>query len=286
MALTARQQRLYDVARATLPSWFFLDPDNAQEQLRAAAVMLSSSWDQVDFWIDQAFLLRAVDIFVDQHAKDRGTRRQDGESTAALVKRLRNIEDSVTPPALLQHVKDVLQASGGPSSPDPQIVELRRDKVYFGRRVHITPTTGALINDGETFTLGIVVFEFDKNSSVSGGHVAVPITDDYTAHEVALAIWQAIRDQDAAVGMDIDDQLYVPGVTTYSETVVHASFKMQIESLAYWNRGFRWGRDGIPEMIVVLPYGTPDGAAAAVVEAMRQYKAAGVNVTVETRLVP
>jgi hypothetical protein len=286
MALTPREQRLYDVAKASLPSWFFLDETNAQEQIRAAAKLMGQVWDQADFWVDQAFMLRAVDIFVDQHAKDRGTRRQDGESTASLVKRLRNIEDSVTAPALLQHVKDILAANSAPSSPVPQLIELRADKLYFGRRVHFTPVDGAHLNDGETFTVATTVFEFDNNGLVTGGHVAVPFSPGDDLLTVALSMWTTITGQGYECGIDSDDTLYVDGAVTYGETVVDAGFVAQVESLGYLNCGYRLGKNAEPRIIVVLPYGTPDAAAQAVVEAMRLYKAGGVNVTVETRLVP
>lgn len=62
----------------------------------------------------------------------------------------------------------------------------------------ITAIAGSLISDGETFTLGdgihpAVVFEFDKDSVVTPGNVAVPITDTMTAAQVARAILDAIN---------------------------------------------------------------------------------------------
>ncbi len=61
----------------------------------------------------------------------------------------------------------------------------------------IVAATGAAISDGETFVLkdGTVTttFEFDKNSVVGVGNVAVPITDLDTASQVAVAIAEAIN---------------------------------------------------------------------------------------------
>jgi hypothetical protein len=284
--LNALEQKLYDLARAALPSWLFTDEANAQELIRAAAAQLSDAWEQVDFWLDQTYLTRGVDIFVDQHAKDHGTRRQNGETTASLVSRLRNTEDAVTIPALLSHIIQVMHDNGAPSSPPPVILEMRYDKLYLGRHIHITPTAGANLVDGETFTLGSTIFEFDSNGAVVGGHIAVPFTMADNLHTVALSILSAVIGAGFNIGIDEVDHLYVSGVTSYGETVGNASFKMQIESLGYLSRGWRVSKTNEPTMTVILPFGTSANLAAIVAETMRQFKAGGVVVYVETRLVP
>ncbi len=71
----------------------------------------------------------------------------------------------------------------------------------------IKAIAGSLITDGETFTLsdGVnpsVVFEFDKDSSVTPGNVAVGITDLDTAEDVAEAILDAIDGVGATLQID------------------------------------------------------------------------------------
>lgn len=62
----------------------------------------------------------------------------------------------------------------------------------------ITAIPGALISDGETFTISDgenspSVFEFDKNGMVAPGRVRVAIDDAMTAEQVAVAIEEAVN---------------------------------------------------------------------------------------------
>lgn len=62
----------------------------------------------------------------------------------------------------------------------------------------ITAIAGALLNDGETFTISDgenppSVFEFDKNGIVTPGRIRVAIDDSMTAEQVAFAIEQAVN---------------------------------------------------------------------------------------------
>jgi hypothetical protein len=121
--LQPNEQKLYDTAKAALPRWMFSGDTNAQELVAAFAKQYATVWAQADFWCDQIFITRAFGLWLDQHAVDLGTHRQGGETDAALVARLRNIEDKVTLPSLRTTVDGILAAFGlGPCA----IMELRR----------------------------------------------------------------------------------------------------------------------------------------------------------------
>lgn len=134
-ALSPREQQLFNVAKAALPAWYFQDDDQA-ELVAAFARQFGKAWDQVDLWCDQMFITRAFGIFLDQHAKDKGTRRQNGESDQALALRLRTIEDAVTLPALQAKVDAILLADGVAGT--ATILELRAHKAF----VSALPATG------------------------------------------------------------------------------------------------------------------------------------------------
>jgi len=189
--LQPKEQKLYDAAKAALPRWMFSNDSNAQELVAAFAKQYASVWDQLDFWCDQTFITRSFSLWLDQHALDMGTHRQDAETDVALISRLRNIEDKVTLPLLRTTVDSILQSFG---IVDPcGIVELR---------LH--------------------------------------------AH------FQAIS-------------------TPYR---------------TFFTRGYRMARSAARTLIVILPYGTPASAQAAVAEALNLKKAGGIIVRIEVRANP
>lgn len=130
MAYSVSEQSLYDHLRGTLPSWFFQTSASPEEIWGAYVKLFDAARAQADGWGNYARILEATGIWLDQHAVDRGTARQAGESDEELRTRIRVPEDSVTLGALLTRVQAILTASGIPS-PSVAIVELRRDKAFF-----------------------------------------------------------------------------------------------------------------------------------------------------------
>jgi hypothetical protein len=128
-ALNANEQALYDAAKAALPRWMFSETSNPQELIAAFAKQFGATWDQLDTWVDQIYILQAFGLWLDQHAKDHGTRRQSTESDAVLQERLRNVEEQVTKAALISAVNNILASAGVSGTCD--ILELRRDHAYF-----------------------------------------------------------------------------------------------------------------------------------------------------------
>jgi hypothetical protein len=189
--MTDREQKLLNVAKASLPRWLFADGD--PPAIVADAKVFARLWDQLDEWIDATYLTRAPGIWLDQHAVDRNTRRQAGETDAALAERLRHPLDAITLPALTARAQAIVDAEGIGGT--VTILELRRVRAFVG--------------------------------SVDNPH-------------------------------------------------------------SFVSNGYRIAGTGQAsnQLIVVLPYGSTTGTAAAVYDAIRQAKAAGVGLIIERRLNP
>jgi hypothetical protein len=112
MAFSADEQTLYDWLRSSLPSWMFQD-DAASEEIWGAIVKaLHPVRAQVDSWRAALEILQAEGAWLNQHARDRGTFRQEDETNEALRSRLRTVEDAITLPALKLAINRVLEATG------------------------------------------------------------------------------------------------------------------------------------------------------------------------------
>lgn len=141
MPLTADQQDLFDLAKEGLPSWWFQDETYSQEILQAYAVIIDDARQVIQTWQQMSFLLQATGIWLDQHARDRGTFRQLNESDVALRDRLRNFADAVNVASVLAAANRAL--ANQPITPPtgyPAIVELRRDRAFSGTWSATPPT--------------------------------------------------------------------------------------------------------------------------------------------------
>lgn len=123
MALTTRQQRLYQRLKSSMPSWAFATATG--EVWEAIAVVFDTVREQMRSWVNATYILRAQGTWLDVHANERGTQRKLGESDPSLRERLRTPEDAVTEPALETAANAILVAAGGPSG--AVIVSLRMD---------------------------------------------------------------------------------------------------------------------------------------------------------------
>jgi hypothetical protein len=127
-ALTTQEQELYDLALASLPDWFSGD-ENAEETVAGFAKMFGKAWAQIDSWVDMVFLKRAFGVWLEAHARDRGTSRQAGEGDGALGARLVVPSDAVTKPALIQIADAILVGAGRPAG--TVILETRQEQDYW-----------------------------------------------------------------------------------------------------------------------------------------------------------
>jgi hypothetical protein len=127
--LSPQEQELYDLAKGSVPRFLFQKKSAPQEILGAAAKVFAAAKTQIASWFSMTYIKDAVDFWEDQHAKDRGIRRQNGESTAALSARIRAYPDALTIPALLGVVNLILTAAGYPAT--ASIVEARAAGAYY-----------------------------------------------------------------------------------------------------------------------------------------------------------
>lgn len=118
------------------------------------------------------------------------------------------------------------------------------DRTHGARaKGQIVPVTGALLVDGETFTLndginGAKIFEFDSNGSVSGSNIPVTFTAGMTKYQIQAAIITAVNVTAVAAGdfyirawqgsggnvQLIDKQGGTIGNQAITETVANAGF--------------------------------------------------------------
>jgi hypothetical protein len=130
MPLSATEQAYFDHARQALPRFLFASSTSAQEVFAAFAVLWGDAHAQIDAWRLSSYILDAAGVYLDQHARDRGTSRIDGESDAVLRERLRAVEDAVTRPALMAGVERILAIE---SLSGAGMVELRHECAFAGQ---------------------------------------------------------------------------------------------------------------------------------------------------------
>jgi hypothetical protein len=285
MSLSPEEQILYDFAKASLPRWFTAHA-RVEEELGGFVKIFNRARAQVVFWASQMYIGNAVGPvsgepdWLEQHARDRGTSRQDGETDVNLRLRLRNREDALTRSALLALINSMLDAAGITSN-DYGLVELRRDRAFMLTRASAT----AAASPGDAFT--------------KVGNV-VTLT-------IAAAPWQAwMMGQTLTISGSTsaanDGDFVVTGfVGNVGVTYVNASGVAEDANsgtwevnaafdgfkAAYLSRGYRMAGPGATAgLIAILPFGTTEALRLAILEALRTRKAAGISLTVERRLSP
>lgn len=312
--LSAEEQELFDVAKASIPKFFFASDAAQQEVFAAAAKAFNLSRDQIKSWASFTLIGQAVGFWLDQHAIDRNMRRRSGESDAALAARVRRIDDAVTLPALQARISAILAADS--VSGLGAIVELRRSCARFGKYLRgvICPAPGT-ISTGDYFTTtdsaGITwnwwYYNGGRLPIIPTPNTEIDVTSAVTAADVATATIAAMTASlpsgssfSAAAGADPTKVYFLP---TYGVTPgVTADFTNGPEFTGFYNdraasiaspstsRGFRIARYGTGvganELIVVLPYGTPAATKLAVDGMMQHYKGGGIRYQIEVRRIP
>jgi len=290
VSLSAREQALFDWGRTTLPGWY-ADDARANEVLTAGAKVFGRVMDQVEDWLAVQTRILLADgptsttpHWLNQHAKERDTAQRSGESLDELRARLRTFSDAVTRPPIMASINALMAAA---SLPDAAAVELPRDQAY----------TGAFTSDsgtGGTFTsLGGGLMSFEPDTAFSGP----PFSSIYGWTRALIISGAASAGNDgtfATTGVVGDGAKFANGTgvagadATVSWTLEKKDSTGNVIdgfSMVYASRGYRCGGP-LPVVIIILPFGTSDGLAAAVAELVRQRKAAGMRVVIERREIP
>lgn len=296
MALTADEQALLNVAMAALPAWYKHD-ERRLEDLAGAAKCIGAALATSKYWMGQTLILGATGPtatdpdWLNQHARDRGTSRQGGETDAELAARLRDIPDALTRPALLEAAQAIIDAAGVVGT--VTMVELRRDRAFL-------ITNLADQGTGGTFTVGPpATFEPDagfngppyrdaypgdtkpawlviSGAADAGNDGAFPITGIAgNAAEYTNATQVAAADPTCTWRVNRYGPLIAELLTPVATPRVDA----------YCDRGHRCGPDNAA-FVMMLPFGTTEATRLQVAEMVRIKKAAGVYAVVERRQNP
>lgn len=287
MSITEKEQQLLDFVNATLPHWF-TDAERPKEYINACAKIFGDVLEVNEFWHDQTYILKAVGAsagepdWLNQHAIDYGTHRQENETTEALRDRLRNVPDAVTAPSLLAATLAILEAEG--ISGTAVILNLRRDRAFLGTFTSdqgtggkiIGPVIGSIARFQASGRSYLPVPDYDRlylsgasNPSNNGTFLIVGFDGDYIEYWNASAVTETF-----------------PGtwkLIKYNPT--EATALWDTFTRAHLSRGYRLGLSRSC-FVIILPYGSTAGTAAAVAEMLRQKKGAGVVAIVERRTSP
>lgn len=276
----ASAQDYEDHALNGLPRWFRGD-GRALETIKALAEQFKEAQDQSDTWREQANILDSTGIWLDQHARDRNTRRQNTETDAALRDRLRNFDDALNFTAVLAAAQSVVDAEGVVGT--VAMVELREERGFFLTRQAQTGTGGVfsgaapmLFTPDAGFEALIerprnVTFQVTFSGSLSAGNDGT-FACTVSGSALSYTNGSGVAETDAGVSWTIDRVSAAPSVLTNRKA-------------AYLSRGYRMGSD-IPTLVIILPFGCTESTRLAVAEATRQKRAAGVRTIVECRANP
>lgn len=298
MTLTADEQELLDFGVGALPDW--VAPNDPI--LTAAAKPMGAARAFGDYLFKQALITTAdgptatTPDWLNQHARDRGTSRQFGESNAALAARLRVVPDALTRPAILAAANAVLAAAGVLGT--ATLLEMPRDGAWLGTYQPITqPTPG-----GVFATLGAQT-TFTPAGGGIGGLSAQPAWTPPTVFPgtryqavIASAGHSGNNGTFEITGLLGNSLVYTNGAsvpdggdTTATVTINRMDALGNVtdgHARSYCNRGWRVGQARPFELRLILPFGTDAGTAASVAESIRLKKAAGYVVAIEVRQHP
>lgn len=294
MALSADDLDYLNFALSALPRWM----NASDEFLHGAAKLFGTGVKgQIDYWFGQTLIGNALGAGADtpdwlnQHARDRGTARQNGEIDVALRARLRNVPDALTRDSIIAAANLILAASSIAGS--AAMVELPRDAAHFGTFTANTGTGGTFATNGASpgfqFT-PTVAFAAPPYRAAS----VVRLIQSYSI-TIAGASNAANNGTFAIAGLNINAAKYNngsgvagadAGVTWTINKLDRRGNKISGHGKSFLSRGFRMAGAGRGEIVLMLPYGSTSGTLASVTEMLRQKKAAGIRAIVERRLNP
>lgn len=296
MALSADGLSLLRFALDALPTWFGED-DREVEELGGAAALFQLTREQIVYWFSMAKLSEAVGPtattpdWLGQHAMDRGSRRQEGETDAVLRERIRNVPEALHRDAILDAVNAVLDAQG--IAADAAMLELRRDRAYLVTRAPDLGTGGTFVKTGSVVVFTPATQFDDGRPPYRPANIAPP-----EEHRLVIS---------GAATAGNDGTFVITGIVGSGAQYTNAGGASEVDATVSWrvdryqrgalrtvgsgkraayaSRGYRAG-SSIATILLILPFGATEGTRLAVLEALRQKKAAGVRVIVERRQVP
>lgn len=280
-ALNSDEQGIYNHAKGAMPRWLRVVGDF---YFGAVAKLMGRTLEQVRDWLDtNAHAGTAVGAsggapdWLDEHARDLGTHRQETENDTALQARLRTPGQAITRTALEAGANEILTGAGIGS---PAVVlELPEAIAHFGDFAASTGTGG-------TFAVGATF------QGTSGWNPPVTLGDLRLV--ISGASNAANNGTFAITGFAADAVTYVNAgaVAGLDASATWSVRKYDVDGnpldgfgRAHMGRGYRMGKLG-PCIVLILPYGTSAATQAAVIEMLRNRKGAGVRALVERRLVP
>lgn len=286
MALTDDEEELRQFGLKAVPSW--VRPDDPT--FAAAAKQIGAARRQADYWYSQTLIGQATGSdgvqpdWLNQHAKDRGTSRQANETDAGLRARLRTVEPALTVQSLIDAAQAILDAAsiGGSAL----IVELPRDGAFSG-------TWGTRSGTGGTFSTINTYAAFTPTAGWGGQIVRDPavvrtdligwiVTFSGAAHSGNNGTF-GFNHAYGNAGAYINASLFAgadAGVSWVLQPTDGPNL-LSAKPMAFASRGYRAG-GLVRRIVMMLPAGSTAAIVAAVTEMLRNKKAAGIAVSIET----
>lgn len=289
------KERLIAHAETSIPRFFSRSPRGREDLHALAELMANGVLAPIRDMVRQTFIQDSDGKWLRQHAKDRGTGQQEGESEPALKARLVDIEDAITRPVLLAAVQAVMAAAGVVGA--PQMVELPRDAGFSGDHAERTGTGGifsaALAGGGLRSFTPTVPFQLPLRvgtAAVESGAFSNPRLviagaaaggNNGTFEVTALEGNAAVFTNASAINSS-------PDATVTWAVRKYSAEGTSIEGFAraYLGRGYRGCSRPGATMVIILPFGTPAAVADAAREVVRRKKAGGIRHVVEVRANP
>ena len=279
------KQDYIDHVVGSLPRWFVAN-ERVMENISAFAEIFCRAEEQSEFFHQMTFIEQATEgppDWLNQHAVDRSSLRQPGETNSALRTRIKGAPDTLTLDTLLQAVQGIVDDAGIIGT--EAVLELRPNKAFFANNTAEADSFGVFSG-----TAPDMIFTPTVPSKT------LPPRDGMTASvEIAFTGSASIGNDGTFVitGYDGDGITYTnaAGVPEVDGTVAWALVEKDVDGnvleprrRAYFSRGYRMG--GSNALIVMLPFGCTSVTEAAVVETLRLIRGAGVKIIVECRQNP
>lgn len=280
--VTSDFEKNFEHIRLSLPNVF--RGDRPFEDLRAMAAVYALVQAQVRDWADMVLISQADGIWLAQHADDRDTSLQAGETEEGLRERLRNLPDVVTQPALLAAVQGVIDAEGIAGT--AAIMLLRERRAFYGSWSPQSSTGGAFsgpsVDDVMIFVPDTAIqgkplqprqpqprFFVTFSGAASAGNDGTFEITGFVNDGVTYVNAAGVAEGDGGVSWQI-------------EAADRRANLFGSRARAYYARGYRMGQNR-SAFVVILPFGCTDGTVAAVQEQLRQKAAGGFVTIVECR---
>lgn len=290
MAFTTSEQALYDFAKGSLPGWIF-QVERPEEILTAFVKIFDRVRANLGESRARSLILQSVGIWLDLHAADAGTQRQDGESDEALRARIRNVDEAVTRVSIVAAAQAIVDAEGVVGTVVGS--EQKRDKAFFGSFTARTGTAGTFVDTG----VGDIM-EFTPDSSFAlPVEVGFPRSGAQGNPRITFSTSTSAGNNGTfeIVGLNGNAAQYVnaAGVGEVDPSTAWSLNKYDVEGndregrrRAYLGRGYRMSGNLPLSFTIILPFGCSAGTQASVAEMARVKKAYGVVSRVEYRQNP